>query len=195
MNWSRRMIFAPPKIGSFTQTTQLPTSDMHRNVAHLRSRQTISPGSLSRVSLSFWAFPHASVRLSWYTIQTHTGHRSGSRWLIDLKPVMLIVHTHTNACYSHTHKTHCIPAGILRHHQSMANTNGIPAVWILFIIYLLFFISIGSCVHPFLFIYLLLLPSRTSVRHHSHSMYYLFIYCISSYPMCSTGCPTNNAVA
>ena len=79
MNWSRWMIVTPPKIGSFTRTTQLPTSDMHRNVAHLRSRQTISPGSLSRVSLSFWAFPHASVRLSWYTIQTHTGHRSGSR--------------------------------------------------------------------------------------------------------------------
>ena len=56
-------------------------------VYHSRSGPSLMP-------LSDW---------SWYTIQTHTGHRSGSRWLIDLKPVMLIVHTHTNACYSHTH--------------------------------------------------------------------------------------------
>ena len=128
-------------------------------VYHSRSGPSLMP-------LSDW---------SWYTIQTHTGHRSGSRWLIDLKPVMLIVHTHTNACYSHTHKTHCIPAGILRHHQSMANTNGIPAVWILFIIYLLFFISIGSCVHPFLFIYLLLFQvAPLSVLFPFH-VFFLFI--------------------
>ncbi|KAH9522973.1 hypothetical protein DERF_006526 [Dermatophagoides farinae] len=99
MNWSRWMIVTPPKIGSFTRTTQLPTSDMHRNVAHLRSRQTISPGSLSRVSLSFWALPSCLCQTKLvHNTDTHTGHRSGSRWSVeddvhnsDHRPIITVI--------------------------------------------------------------------------------------------------------